>query len=312
MDSVAPLVDVSDLAESEQEIGRLTRGLAAWAITQLTEISPKNAAAAVTDGFGDNGIDAVAIDHESSVVYVVQGKWSHKGTGSPAAGDVHKFIQGFRDLINAEFGQFNQKLQAKQPELESALDDPDVRFVLVIAHSGQDELSDQARHAIDELLKELNEPIDTASFEMLSQTELHGFLTRGIHGAPPDLKVTLYDWGSTQEPMPAAGSRGCRRRLVQQVRPAPVRQEHSAVPRRLRGERLDRRHAPGQARALLVPQQRHHRSLRAGGEGRDRRGQQEVGTVRVQGRVRRQRSANGRLHRRCGERIPASRSPTRA
>jgi len=40
-----------------------------------------------------------------------------QGTGSPAAGDIHKFIQGFRDIINANFDQFNQKVQAKKVEL---------------------------------------------------------------------------------------------------------------------------------------------------------------------------------------------------
>ncbi len=38
---------------------------------------------------------------------------------------------------------------------------------------------------------------------MLSQAELRGFLIRGIHGTSPDLEVTLYDWGSTQEPYAA-------------------------------------------------------------------------------------------------------------
>ena len=202
VESVGGLVDVSDVMGDHDTV-RLTRGLAAWVISQLTELTPENAAAAVTDGFRDNGIDAIAVDAENSVVYLVQSKWDQKGTGSPTLGDVHKFIQGFRDIVNAEFDRFNEKVQAKQRELEAALGDPDVRFVLVIAHTGQQALSEPARTAVDDLLKELNEPIDTASFEMLTQVELHAFLTRGIHGAPPDLKVTLYDWGTTQEPYAA-------------------------------------------------------------------------------------------------------------
>ncbi len=38
---------------------------------------------------------------------------------------------------------------------------------------------------------------------MLSQVELHQFLSQDIRGASADLEVTLYDWGSTQEPYAA-------------------------------------------------------------------------------------------------------------
>jgi AIPR protein len=202
-DTIAPHIDVSDVKADDQEVARLTRGLAAFALVELMGADPHDAASAVTDGFKDNGIDAVAIDAEASVVYLVQSKWSQKGKGSPLLGDVHKFIQGFRDLVNAEFGRFNEKLQSKQADLFAALNDPNVRFVLVMAHSGQDPLSDAAANAIKSLLAEVNDPIDTASFTMLSQAELHGFLVTGIHGKAPDVSVTLYDWGATQEPYAA-------------------------------------------------------------------------------------------------------------
>jgi len=51
-----PLVDVSD-AVGDEETTRLTRGLAAWVLTQIAGISDEDGAAAVTDGFDDNGIE---------------------------------------------------------------------------------------------------------------------------------------------------------------------------------------------------------------------------------------------------------------
>lgn len=193
------LVDISD-SVGDEETTRLTRGLAAWALTQVASATDDDAAAAVTDGFNDNGIDAVLVDSESSVVYLVQSKWNAKGTSSPAAGDIHKFIQGFRDIINANFEQFNEKIQAKQIEIEQALGDPNVKFVLIVAHSGSEALSELAQHAIDNVLDEINDPIETVSFRMLTQVELHGFLSKGVQGAKPDLDVTLYDWGAVDEP----------------------------------------------------------------------------------------------------------------
>ena len=50
LESVGGLVDVSDV-QKDQEIARLTRGLAAWVIMQVGELTPEEAAAGVTDGF---------------------------------------------------------------------------------------------------------------------------------------------------------------------------------------------------------------------------------------------------------------------
>lgn len=196
-------IDVSDANPGQEDGTRLTRGLAAFALTQLLDLDETTAAAAITDGYDDNGIDAIYVDVDSSRVYLVQSKWSSAGTGSPALGDVQKFLKGFVDLINAEFARFNEKVQAKHGDLENALADPQVQFVLVFAHSGQEALSDPAKDAIDNVLKDVNDPIETASFVMLSQAELHAFLVHAVAGKAPDLSVTLHDWGSTQEPYAA-------------------------------------------------------------------------------------------------------------
>ena len=198
------LVDVTDVSPDQQDNARLTRGLAAWALTQVAAgVSDAIAAAAITDGFGDNGIDAVLVAKDNSVVYLVQSKWSQDGKGAPAVGEVHKFVQGVQDILNAKFDRFNAKIRAKQPEIEAALSCADVKFVLILAHSGTDPLSVHARRPIDDAMSEINDPIDTVSFQMLSQRELHSFLTRGVRGEKPDLDVTLYAWGSVTEPYTA-------------------------------------------------------------------------------------------------------------
>lgn len=202
-EGVGKHVDVSDASPGQESAARLTRGLAAFVLMQLLDLDESTAALAITDGYDDNGIDAIYVDVGSSRVYLVQSKWSNAGTGSPALGDVQKFLKGFADLINAEFDRFNEKTMAKQGDLERALAEPNVQFVLVFAHSGQEALSDHAKDAIENVLQDVNYPIETASFMMLSQAELHSFLVYAVHGKAPDLAVTLYDWGSMQEPYAA-------------------------------------------------------------------------------------------------------------
>lgn len=194
-------IDVSDARDSDTALQ--TRGLAAWVIEELSGCSEEDAAQSVVDGFHDNGIDAIYIDAGGSVVYLVQSKWSADGKGSTAVGEMHKFVQGFRDLVNAEFDRFNPKVQVKQQTLETALNDPNVNFRLVLAHTGTQPLSTEGRRVIDDLLADVNEPIETASFISLTQVELHDFLRRGVRGVQPDLRVTLHEWGHVQDPYQA-------------------------------------------------------------------------------------------------------------
>lgn len=194
-------IDVSDALDRDAALR--TRGLAAWVIEELSGCTEDEAADSVVDGFQDNGLDAIHVDEPNGVVYLVQSKWDLSGKGSTSVGDIHKFIQGFKDLVNLEFDRFNQKVRKKQDALEDALSNPNVTFMLVLAHSGTSQLSAEGKIVVDSLLADVNDPIDTAAFESLTQAELHAFLRRGVRGKQPDLRVTLHEWGHTQDPYAA-------------------------------------------------------------------------------------------------------------
>ena len=198
-----PHIDMSDYAgKSEAEIrsARLSRALAAFALAEYAQVSPPAAAADVVDGFGDHGIDAIGIDRENGVVIVVQSKWDDDGKGSPALGDVEKFVSGFNDLLVPRFDRFNAKIQAKSAELTAALDNTGVRFEIVLVHSGQQPLSSDAQNVIADLLREINDVSEIVGFHHLGQSQLHAIVKQGVAGTSPDLAVTLHDWGSTEDP----------------------------------------------------------------------------------------------------------------
>ncbi|MBF4633473.1 AIPR family protein [Agreia pratensis] len=202
--SVSMHVDVSDVKNDDaKEDARLTRGLAAWMLIRLCGASEEDAAKAVVDGFGDNGIDAIWIDREAQTIHLVQTKWSKKGAGAPALGDVHKFVQGVRDLVNAEWGKFNDKMLGHRSEVESALEDTDLRLVLVLSHTGTDKLSSDAQSVVDNLLTDMNDPIESVSFSTYSQGEIHNLLRQSATGPRPTIEAAIYDWGSVTEPYTA-------------------------------------------------------------------------------------------------------------
>src|SRR5687767_10407652 len=198
------LIDQSDLGgfpEEDVENHLLTRGQAAFAISYLAEVDNVESAKIVCDGFDDNGVDAVYFDEEAKIVYVVQSKWVTAGIKSPDLGAVDKFIKGFRDLVAGKFERFNPKVREQQENLEKALLDPSVTFILVITYTGSQPLSQHAETNINDLLKEINDSTDVASYKVLSQKELYKAVSNRLEGKAINLDdVTLYEYGQIKEP----------------------------------------------------------------------------------------------------------------
>ena len=134
------------------------------------------------------------------------------GRGSLDRGDGQKFITGFKDIINARFDRFNEKIQRKRAEVEKALKAADSRFVLVIVYSGQDVLASEQQRDFDDLLAEMNDPSEILSLRLLRQADVHGIIASGAKGTPINLEVMLENWGLTREPFSAFyGRGGCKR-----------------------------------------------------------------------------------------------------
>jgi len=187
----------------DQQAIFLSRALAAYALTSLLDISADDGAAAVTDGYGDNGIDAVYFDKAELNLYVVQSKWIGNGKGSPAGTDVQKFVNGVADLLNQQIDRFNDKVKKHSSLLQSALDDPNARLVLIIIHTGQQDLGKPAMTRLDDLLKNVNEPTPLVSLRVLKQGDIHNFVSQQAGGALIELDVTLHDWGIITDPFVA-------------------------------------------------------------------------------------------------------------
>ncbi len=106
-------VDKGTMPPKERESHFLTRALAAYAIYIAARVEVPEAAASVTDGGDDNGIDAVYYDEREKRLFIVQSKWIQSGKGEPDNGEVKKFVAGVRDLLNQAFDRFNAKIAEK-------------------------------------------------------------------------------------------------------------------------------------------------------------------------------------------------------
>jgi hypothetical protein len=134
-----PLVDMADYQgkpKAQMDDAFHSRAQAAYALVVIAKLESKVAAASITDAFDDNGIDALYYDQDEKTLYLVQSKWHKNGQGSIESAEVMKFVQGVRDLLEANFSRFNSKIEKQQVAIMSALDDPNLRLHLVLVHTG--------------------------------------------------------------------------------------------------------------------------------------------------------------------------------
>jgi hypothetical protein len=198
-------VDISDMSQkpqTEKEKVFLSRGLAAYALRVLASVDFDIAAKSITDGYDDNGIDAILFDRNEKILYLVQSKWFESGQGEPENGDVKKFVAGVRDLIETKLDRFNDKVKVKEAEIIEALSDANVKIRIAIAFTGQS-LSRHNKRDLDDLKKELNDPSDLVNYYVFSLKELHKSLTGSVDGKPIVLEVALSNWGQIDEPYKA-------------------------------------------------------------------------------------------------------------
>jgi AIPR protein len=197
------LEDAEQKSKSERESIFLSRGLAALALKILAEIPSEEAASSVTDGWQDNGLDAIHYHSQERTLYVIQAKWKRNGSGSIERGEAQKFIKGFQDLVNARFERFNDKIKLRKREIEDSLEDARTRFMLVIVHTGQQGLSDVVQRDFQDLLDELNDTSEIVTLRELRQSNLHSAVVQGMQGEPINVDVAMHEWGQTQEPYKA-------------------------------------------------------------------------------------------------------------
>ena len=153
-------IDLSNLHPKVSEIDKQkqyrSRAFAAYSLTVTALADVEDAVNSITDGYEDNGIDAIYYDKGTKNLWIVQSKFSETGTGGIDNGDIEKFAKGVKKLINADFNSFNQRIKDREDEILSALDDASVKIQILLAYTSK-KLSSHNLSSISDLLKEQND-----------------------------------------------------------------------------------------------------------------------------------------------------------
>jgi hypothetical protein len=198
------IVNMDDYAnhadQSQVNKAFLTRGLGALAVSQLTDEPMANFGPYITDGSNDGGIDLIYFDAKELTLYLAQTKWHTDGHGSFELGDALKFLDGVSRVLENNLEQMNDRIKAREQDIKRALYDANAKFVLVLAHTGQENLSSEVRQAVDNFVSSQNDTSELMSVRVLTQGELHKAVASGVAGAPISVELQMASWGQVREP----------------------------------------------------------------------------------------------------------------
>jgi hypothetical protein len=175
------------------------RAMAALSLQILANLNPATAARHVTDGYHDNGIDAIYHDTNRNRLHVVQSKASAKGGWS--ADDVSSIQRGITDLIHERYERFNSRVQNLKTHISTALEDPNIKLVICTASLHTQGPSPDTQRVLDDYLATLNDSSDTAEHALLLQGQFHRFVASDGQLPPISVIASILDWGRHESPL---------------------------------------------------------------------------------------------------------------
>ncbi|MCL6754611.1 AIPR family protein [Nostoc sp. CCCryo 231-06] len=182
----------------QHEKNRLSRSLAAFAIANLADVTPAQAANSIINGENDNGIDAVYFDRIKNLLWLVQAKVGK----APDMGDNKKFCDGIRDLVHRQFQKFNEGFSRLQQDVEDALDKNRLKIVGCNVYLDGN-LGSHVVNDLNQLKEELNRFDQRFEWRDLNISQTYAWLTTKQAIAPVNVVLTLENWHCLDQPRKA-------------------------------------------------------------------------------------------------------------
>jgi hypothetical protein len=153
------LFDMSDVAqqsETEREQRFLSRALSALAVRVVTGCDAAEAAAHVIDGVQDQGIDAIAFVASPPHVYLIQSKWSDRGTAGLDQSAAMKLIDGLDRIDHELSNQFNPRGEVLAERAKDLMTNKMAPVTLVLALMGTSPIADGPAQVLDNAERKYN------------------------------------------------------------------------------------------------------------------------------------------------------------
>lgn len=187
--------------EEQHDTDRLSRSLAAYTLVSLAEIDDQAAAAAITDGKDDGGIDAMYFSRDQQRLYLVQAKFK-RGGAAPAQDENLKTINGIKALVARRFDGFNPHFQGRIDEIEEAFDTPGVLISVGLVFLGE-AIGPHVTNDLNALVAEFNAFSERMSWDWYGASRVHEWLLEQERPASVTRTLTIENWGFVAGPRKA-------------------------------------------------------------------------------------------------------------
>lgn len=187
--------------EDQHDIDRLSRSLAAYALTSFCVLDDTTAAGAITDGSNDGGIDALYFDRARNRLVIVQSKFKRTGA-APSQEDTIKTINGVKALQARQFNQFNEAIRNRLDEIEEALDTAGVKIELLLLFLG-DQIGPHATNDLNAFQDELNRFNPVMQWCAKGIEQIYDWLITEQSPIVVNAQVTLENWSGIVVPRKA-------------------------------------------------------------------------------------------------------------
>jgi len=191
--------------EDELDKLRLSRSVLALVMDLEYGALSNNMYGRIVDGYDDNGIDAVYYNKDEKKLVLMQSKWISEANNGLSLGDTLKFIKGVRDLVNAEFGNFNKELSWHVNEINNALMDPNTAIILTLIATTTQPIPTQSKDVIDEFLEDANGVSEQFYLEYFDLKRLHNLIKDEAYESPVKAQLLLSHWYEINHPARAIG-----------------------------------------------------------------------------------------------------------
>lgn len=201
----AGLISMDDYVkkgEGEKEQAFLSRGLAALFARDVTGCDSATAAACVVDGRNDYGIDAVAVMDGAPQIWLIQSKWSSKGTAGFGVGEALKLVNGLRRIDQRQYDRLNDRFAALADRVNAVLDDARARITLLVVVMGPGELSPEAAECFEDAKREFNSLGAVLEYEIRNAADAWQ-IVRNELAEQVALEAKMTDWLRVQAPFEA-------------------------------------------------------------------------------------------------------------
>jgi hypothetical protein len=192
---IVPEADTGTVEVRESNF--LSRALAAYAVQKLTGCSIQAAAAAVVDGKGDGGIDAIFHDKQTDTLWAIQSKFATKGQGLPDG--LEKFRNGLEALLMGKLDYFSTNPNWKNfiPVFDQLLSDSQpLQIRAVFVYSSILILDDYQLDPFEKLKSRFTHNDDYFCYSSYNLSSIIDWLTGADQPIEvPEVKLTLYTPG---------------------------------------------------------------------------------------------------------------------